>query len=114
MYVHIIRYVWDVLCPFSLQVAHSVSWLFSSEVSCAAVNYPRNVQRTYLGELNSMRMSNSGDKHTLPPFFRGFLSSEFALHAGYIGVAEENDIIILYPQARSSIVPLNPQGCWDW
>ena len=27
-------------------------------------------------------------------------------------MAEENDIIILYPQAKNST--LNPQGCWDW
>jgi len=30
-------------------------------------------------------------------------------------VAEANDIIILYPQARkSSTLPMNPKGCWDW
>ena len=51
----------------------------------------------------------------LPPsHFREFMSSEFALHAGYIGIAEENGIIILYPQARNSTVPFNPKGCWDW
>lgn len=29
--------------------------------------------------------------------------------------AEGNDIVILYPQTVSSILlPMNPQGCWDW
>ena len=33
-------------------------------------------------------------------------------HAGYNEVADLNDIIILYPQAISSLYNLN--GCWDW
>lgn len=43
---------------------------------------------------------------------RKYVSEVFAAHAGYNGVAELNDIIILYPQAVNSI--LNPKGCWDW
>lgn len=42
-------------------------------------------------------------------------SSIFAQHAGYNEVAEANDIVILYPQAvKSSFLPFNPKGCWDW
>ena len=44
--------------------------------------------------------------------FRIYLSDTFALHAGYNELAEKNDIIIIYPQARTSV--LNPYGCWDW
>ena len=36
----------------------------------------------------------------------------FAKHAGYNGVAEKNNIIVLYPQVVST--PTNPTGCWDW
>ena len=43
---------------------------------------------------------------------RVYISDTFAVHAGYNAVAEENDIIILYPQAKNST--LNPKGCWDW
>lgn len=43
---------------------------------------------------------------------RIYLSDTFALHAGYNELAEKNDIIIIYPQARTSV--LNPYGCWDW
>eukprot|EP01121_Diplochlamys_sp_Union-15-3_P018176 TRINITY_DN6572_c0_g1_i2.p1 TRINITY_DN6572_c0_g1~~TRINITY_DN6572_c0_g1_i2.p1 ORF type:complete len:329 (-),score=49.08 TRINITY_DN6572_c0_g1_i2:23-1009(-) len=38
----------------------------------------------------------------------------FVLHAGYNEWAEANNIIILYPQTIDSVVPLNPEGCWDW
>lgn len=29
--------------------------------------------------------------------------------------ADSNNLVVLYPQTKSSMVlPLNPQGCWDW
>ena len=28
--------------------------------------------------------------------------------------ADTNNLEILYPQAIASIVPYNPEGCWDW
>jgi hypothetical protein len=28
--------------------------------------------------------------------------------------ADGNNIIVLYPQTIASIVPANPDGCWDW
>lgn len=43
---------------------------------------------------------------------RGILGDVFAAHAGYNGVAEVNNIIVLYPQIM--VTPLNPAGCWDW
>lgn len=36
----------------------------------------------------------------------------FAAHAGYNGVAEVNNLIVLYPQIVKTL--LNPVGCWDW
>jgi len=39
----------------------------------------------------------------------------FAKKAGYLEVAELNDIIIFFPQVVASFFnPSNPQGCWDW
>jgi len=39
----------------------------------------------------------------------------FATKAGYLEVAELNNIIVIFPQIlRSSIFPTNPMGCWDW
>ena len=36
----------------------------------------------------------------------------FVQHAGYNSHAEQNGIVMLYPQAHTTI--LNPKGCWDW
>jgi len=44
-----------------------------------------------------------------------FVGKAFVRKAGYNEWAETNDIVVLYPQAASSLVmPLNPQGCWDY
>ena len=37
----------------------------------------------------------------------------FADKTGYNQVADANNIIILYPQAKSSLLT-NPNGCFDW
>jgi len=42
----------------------------------------------------------------------GDINTTFVVHAGYNGWAEANNIIILYPQAKTTSV--NPNGCWDW
>ena len=41
-----------------------------------------------------------------------YVSNIFTTYAGYNDIAEHNNVIILYPQVRNSI--LNPDGCWDW
>ncbi|CAF4681230.1 unnamed protein product, partial [Rotaria sp. Silwood2] len=39
----------------------------------------------------------------------------FSTKAGYLEVAELNDIIMIFPQVRKSLMlPTNPMGCWDW
>ncbi len=40
------------------------------------------------------------------------LNDVFAVHAGYNEWAEGSDIVVLYPQARKSM--MNPNGCFDW
>jgi hypothetical protein len=36
-------------------------------------------------------------------------------NAGFLEVAELNNVIILFPQVVPSLVsPINPMGCWDW
>ena len=44
---------------------------------------------------------------------RGTIGDVFAVHAGYNGVAEMNNIIVLYPQVVKTTLT-NPEGCWDW
>lgn len=50
-------------------------------------------------------------------FFVGkhYVGDVFVRHAGFLEVAELNNIIILFPQVVPSVVsPINPIGCWDW
>ncbi len=49
------------------------------------------------------------------------IGSAFYEHAGYNPWADQNRLIVLYPQAqpsqpspRAPLLPLNPQACWDW
>lgn len=43
------------------------------------------------------------------------VGTTFVVGAGYNEVADNNDIIVLYPQVRkSSLWPVNPRGCWDF
>jgi poly(3-hydroxybutyrate) depolymerase len=38
----------------------------------------------------------------------------FANRAGYNRWAARNHIVVLYPQIRPTVSPLNPNACWDW
>lgn len=38
----------------------------------------------------------------------------FVHDAGYNRWADAYNVVVLYPQARASMAPLNPKGCWDW
>jgi len=42
----------------------------------------------------------------------GNVGNTFALRAGYIEVAEANNIIVMFPQATSNLS--NPNACFDW
>ena len=39
----------------------------------------------------------------------------FVRDAGYNRWADAHGLVVLYPQARRSLLlPMNPEGCWDW
>lgn len=43
------------------------------------------------------------------------VGTAYAEQAGFNRYADTNQMVVLYPQARASkLMPLNPQGCWDW
>jgi poly(3-hydroxybutyrate) depolymerase len=43
------------------------------------------------------------------------IGTKFVTESGIDEWADTNNIIVLYPYAiKSSTVPYNPQGCWDW
>ncbi|MGA7073582.1 extracellular catalytic domain type 2 short-chain-length polyhydroxyalkanoate depolymerase [Bradyrhizobium sp.] len=45
----------------------------------------------------------------------GDIDQRFVEYTGYNAWADTNHLIVLYPQTRSSsILPYNPQACWDW
>lgn len=45
---------------------------------------------------------------------KSFVGDVFAKQAGYLEVAELNDIIVLFPQIIASSLSSNPNGCFDW
>ncbi|KAM4747266.1 poly(3-hydroxybutyrate) depolymerase-like [Rhinophrynus dorsalis] len=61
---------------------------------------------------------HSGERCRLHIAFHGCVQGrekvgdKFARYAGYNQVADLNNFIILYPQAKSNALNLN--GCWDW
>lgn len=45
----------------------------------------------------------------------GTLGTRFATTAGFNEWADAGRLVVLYPQARSTLLnPVNPMGCWDW
>jgi poly(3-hydroxybutyrate) depolymerase len=42
------------------------------------------------------------------------LGNTFVQQAGINEWADNNNILVLYPQAIISTTPRNPEGCWDW
>ena len=46
---------------------------------------------------------------------KAYVDDIFVRKAGYLEVAELNNLIVIFPQVRSSLLsPINPMGCWDW
>ncbi len=47
--------------------------------------------------------------------YAGEVDDVFYRNAGYNQWADNNNIIILYPQTQATnLGPINPKGCWDW
>lgn len=44
----------------------------------------------------------------------GNVGEAFVRDAGFNRWADVHRVAVLYPQARSSYLPLNPKACWDW
>lgn len=43
-----------------------------------------------------------------------FIGNTYAMHTGYNGYAESNNIVVLYPQVKKDILKENPNACFDW
>lgn len=46
--------------------------------------------------------------------YAGQIGDAFARETGYNRWADAYGVVVLYPQTRASMAPLNPKGCWDW
>jgi poly(3-hydroxybutyrate) depolymerase len=44
----------------------------------------------------------------------GKLGRDFAEGSGYARWADLARVVVAFPQARASFMPLNPKACWDW
>jgi poly(3-hydroxybutyrate) depolymerase len=42
------------------------------------------------------------------------IGTAFVAHAGYNAWADAHDLVVLYPQTKATMLPLNPKACWDW
>ena len=42
------------------------------------------------------------------------LGGKFPELANLDTYANTNNLVVLYPQAIASVIPYNPEGCWDW
>jgi poly(3-hydroxybutyrate) depolymerase len=42
------------------------------------------------------------------------LGDDFPDYGNLDTYADTNNLVVLYPQAIASVLPLNPEGCWDW
>jgi hypothetical protein len=43
-----------------------------------------------------------------------YVGLDYIKHGGFNEWAEGSNIIIIYPQTKTTELPLNPNGCWDW
>jgi poly(3-hydroxybutyrate) depolymerase len=83
------------------------------------------------GSAPALSMDNSGLLYTPPACAAGaacklvvalhgclsghyLLGDEFPELASLDIYADTNNLVVLYPQAIASVIPVNPQGCWDW
>ena len=42
------------------------------------------------------------------------VGNQFYTDTGYNNWADSNKLLVLYPQVNKSMIPSNPEGCWDW
>lgn len=87
-------------------------------------SFNEDFQKQYQNQVLYSRIVTMGSRKTAT--FPGFPVIEdktnkfgllkFVLDSGYIDYAEENDLMILFPQTwiTENNFPYNPNGCWDW
>lgn len=88
-------------------------------------SYQESFQEQYQKQVNTYKILNMRTKKdwrffSVLPAIEDKVNQygllKFVLDSGYIEYAEENDLMILFPQTWISEknYPYNPKGCWDW
>jgi len=81
-----------------------------SKISMADEGYLYVPQRCLKGETCRLHIAFHGCQQNA-----GKINMDFVKSAGYSEWAEQNRLVVLFPQAVSSaILPMNPNACWDW
>lgn len=112
----------------------ALSWLFGKPPAAAAEASGELLafdQDRYLPSGEDAQLSDRGFLY-LPPACRAgeacgvlvvfhgcrqnadAVGDAFARNAGFNRWADVHRVAVLYPQTRSSYLPLNPKACWDW
>lgn len=120
-------------CGFDA-AGEAMAWLFGDPPAAAAEASGELVgfdQDAYLGEGEDAQLSDrgllylpaacrAGEPCGVLVVFHGCLQNSdavgdaFARGAGFNRWADVHRVAVLYPQTRSSYLPLNPKACWDW
>ncbi|MCR9086101.1 MAG: PHB depolymerase family esterase [Rhodobacteraceae bacterium] len=116
------------------QAGDILSWVYgdlAAPVAAVPAHLQRFDQGDYLSDPSAHSMADEGfvyvpqscadgDLCKLHIVFHGCkqgidrLGDLYATGTGYNAWAEANGIVVLYPQAISSLLEGNPNGCWDW
>ena len=81
----------------------------SGDLTLAEEGYVYIPQRCDAGAICKLHIAFHGCQQ-----YADAIGERFVREAGYNEWADSNDLVILYPQTKSSMLPLNPKGCWDW
>ena len=69
---------------------------------------------------NNQRCANGANQCHLHVHFHGcgveksLVGDGYIQRLGLLPLAEDNDIILMFPQIKHSLLQGNPLGCWDW
>lgn len=120
-------------CGFDA-AGEALHWLYGRpdrEASEAGGELRAFDQRAHLGEGEDSQLADTGYLY-LPEYcasggscgllvvFHGCeqnadkVGEAFVRDAGFNRWADVHRLVVLYPQTRSSYLPLNPKACWDW
>lgn len=121
---------WILNCQFdaAYEILHQIYGNLKSRTTAKAANLFKFNQNDFGGLFSSLESDGylyvpesckGSNKCKLHVALHGcqmnseFIQDQFAKTAGYNEWAENNQMIVLYPQSSKNVLN-NPNGCWDW